>query len=51
MARAATLEAVTVGTVVVITDDFICRESLVIRNSKLVSKTAGVEETAKGDLS
>lgn len=51
MARAAAPEAVAVGSVVVITGDFICRESLVIRNSKLVSKTAAAEETAQGALS
>ena len=51
MARAATPEAVTVSSVVITADGFICRESLVIKNSKLVIKTAGVEEAVKGDLS
>lgn len=38
-----------VGTVAVIAGDFICRESPVIRSSKLV-KTAGVGEAAQGAL-
>ena len=50
MARAAAPEAVAVSSVVV-TGDSTCRGSLVIRNSKVVSKTAAVQETAQGALS
>lgn len=47
----ATREAVIVDSVVVIIGVFTYRESAVIRNSRPVSKSGGVEETAKGALS
>ena len=51
MARVAAQEAVTVDGVVVVMGVFIYREGAVIRRSRPVRKSGGVEETARGALS